>query len=272
VYAVIYSANKSLKKEEFKSNKALAKKIAAIIKGIEIPICNIECDLKKDYKKIFNLCDNNENTGSGFLESVLFLEKNKFTFTGASSKILYFFVNKQRWIERLYKLNFLPKNSFFCKDMPTPVILKSACKHGSEEITMKNILCKYPSTIKKDCYLEEFIDGDEFSYCEVPGLFSVSVKKEISKNRICDYNFKWRKHKQENLQISKDKKIYKIAKLIKKKFNIKSYYRIDYRIKNNKIYVFDINLNCYLGEDGTLVKAAKLCGHTFKDVIDKIFY
>lgn len=273
MYAVTFSSNSDLKKEEYNSNKKLAEKIGGIINAKVIPVSNYKKDLNQKYTKIFNLCDNNENTGSGFFETAVYLEKINQAHTGASSKVLYFFVDKERWIKKIYKHSILPKNSFLNNlNLTPPLILKYAHQHGSENITLKNILCKLPAAIPPGTYLEEFIDGDEFSYCEVPGLFTASIKKEVCHNKICDYNFKWKKQTQEKVELVNHTRMRKYAKLIKNTFSLKSYYRIDYRIKNNKIYIFDINPNCYLGEDGTLAKAAKLLGINYNRVIDKIFY
>lgn len=271
--AVIYSNNKELSPEEHKSNTALACDVAEALRKKHdtqlIPICNISL-MDKPYGKIFNLCDNNEGTGSGFLETVMHLEKHHYQFTGASSKVLYYFVNKQRWLQKLMRHPFLPANSFHCVHLKPPVILKHANLHGSEKLTMDNVLCKIPACIEPGTYLEEFVNGNEYSYCEVPGLFAATVKKQVSKNKICDFDFKWRKQTQEQVTLAKHAGLKKIVKTVKTAFHIKSYFRIDYRIKGGKIYVFDVNMNCYLGTDGTLMKAANLCGYSFEQVIEKI--
>jgi hypothetical protein len=138
-------------------------------------------------------------------------------------------------------------------------------------MTPENILHDVPATISEENYLEEFIEGEEFSYCEVPGLFEASIKKEVEKNKICDFHFKWKKETTENCKLVEHGDMKCIVSEIKNHFNITSYFRIDYRIRDGRIYIFDINPNCYLGTNGTLVKAAHLCGKSHADVVAKIY-
>jgi hypothetical protein len=270
VECVIYSCNKDLSAEEALSNSIVAQQVGKILDIPVLPVENIQ-HLTGTFKKIFNLCDNDEGTGTGLYESARELEKRKILFTGASSIVLRNFVNKEIWLRRVRNKITTPKNSFFCKHLDTPVILKNKFSHGSCKLTLDNVLCKLPTKISKENYLEEFIEGDEFSYCEVPGLFAASIKKEVEKNKICDFYFKWKKETAENCKLVKHDVMKNIAKKIKEYFNITSYFRIDYRIKDNIIYTFDINPNCYLGTNGTLMKAASLCGKSHADVVAKIY-
>lgn len=267
---VIYSNNKELSSEEALSNITVSQQVGRVLSIPAIPITDIR-NLKGNYKKIFNLCDNDEGTGTGLYECAKRLENKKIQFTGASSKVLHNFVNKEIWLKKMHNKINTPRNSFFYKNLAIPIILKNKFSHGSSKLTLENILFKLPYKISKEDYLEEFIEGDEFSYCEVPGLFAVSVKKEIEKNKICDFNFKWRKEAKENCELVQHSVMHNIAKKIKDYFNITSYYRIDYRVKDNTIYTFDINPNCYLGMNGTLMKAASLVDKTFEDVVAKIY-
>jgi len=271
VGCIIYSYNENLTDEEVRSNKEVAYEIGNTLNiPIVIPVRNIK-KINSNHGKIFNLCDNDENTGSGLYESVLALEKRQAQFTGASSKVLKNFVNKELWLHKAYNKIKIPNNSFSTKTLTPPVILKSRFTHGSLKLTKQNILCTVPKKINFENYLEEFIEGDEFSYCEVPGLFAVSIKKEIEQDKICDFYFKWQKAANEKCMLVKHDAMKTIASRIKTIYNITSYFRIDYRIRNNTIYTFDINPNCYLGANGTLMKAAKLAGYTFKQVVEKIY-
>jgi len=272
VGCVIYSYGENLTDEEACSNKKLAHEVSdALGLATIIPIKDIKNFTNKNYGKVFNLCDNDEKTGSGLYESAHKLEKQQTHFTGASSKVLKNFVDKRIWLHRVHNKIVTPANSFFHKKLTTPVILKNRYSHGSLKLTVDNILCTLPKQINADSYLEEFIEGDEYSYCEVPGLFAVSVKKEVEQNKICDFYFKWKKATDENCILVKHYAMEQIAAQIKSLFDITSYFRIDYRIKNNTIYTFDINPNCYLGCNGTLMKAARLAGYTFDQVVEKIY-
>jgi len=272
VGCVIYSYGENLTDEEVCSNREIAHLIGSTLKlKTIIPIKYIKNFTGKNYGKVFNLCDNDEGTGSGLYESAYKLEKEQSLFTGASSKVLRNFVDKQIWLHKVHNKIITPNNSFFQKKLATPVILKNRYSHGSMKLTLDSILCTLPKKINADNYLEEFIEGDEYSYCEVPDLFAVSIKKEIEQNKICDFHFKWKKITDEKCTLVKHLAMRQIATQIKKIFNITSYFRIDYRIKNNIIYTFDINPNCYLGNNGTLMKAARLAGYTFDQVVEKIY-
>jgi predicted ATP-grasp superfamily ATP-dependent carboligase len=270
VECVIYSSNKDLSKEEALSNCTVAQQISKILSIPALPVNDIKC-LKSNFTKVFNLCDNDENTGTGLFESAQELERKKIQFTGASSNVLRNFVNKELWLRSIHNKITTPNSSFFNKQLATPVILKNKFSHGSCKMTSENILHDIPTTISEKNYLEEFIEGEEFSYCEVPGLFEASIKKEIEKNKICDFYFKWKKETVENCKLVEHDDMRCIVSKIKKHFNITSYFRIDYRIRDDKIYIFDINPNCYLGTNGTLMKAAYLCGKSHADVVAKIY-
>lgn len=267
---VIYSSNKDLSKEETLSNRTVAQQISKILSIPALPVDDIK-SLENNFNKIFNLCDNDENTGTGLFESAQELEERKILFTGASSNVLRNFVNKELWLRSIHNKISTPNSSFFNKQLATPVILKNKFSHGSCKMTPENILQDMPATISEENYLEEFIVGEEFSYCEVPGLFEASIRKEVEKNKICDFHFKWKKETIENCKLVNHDDMKGIVGRIKKHFNITSYFRIDYRIRDDKIYTFDINPNCYLGTNGTLMKAAYLCGKSHADVVAKIY-
>lgn len=270
VDCVIYSSNRDLSKEEALSNCTVAQQVSKILGIPALPVNDIKC-LKSNFTKVFNLCDNDENTGTGLFESAQELERRKICFTGASSNVLRNFVNKEIWLRSIHKKITTPKSSFFNKHLTAPVILKNKFSHGSCKLTPENILHDMPAAINEENYLEEFIEGEEFSYCEVPGLFEASIRKEIEKHKICDFHFKWRKETMENCKLANHDDMKCIVSEIKKHFNITSYFRIDYRIRDNIIYIFDINPNCYLGTNGTLMKAAYLCGKSHADVVAKIY-
>lgn len=268
---VIYSCNASLSTEEKTSNSLLAHRIGETL-GIDVtPVTNIKNLAGKVFKKIFNLCDHDEHTGSGLHESSLELETRGIIFTGASSTVLEQFVDKEKWLTRVHGVILTPANSFSSVPLHLPVILKNKFSHGSMKLTPESVLCKIPDAIDADSYLEEFIEGDEYSYCEVPGVFAVSIKKQVERNKICDFYYKWRRADIETCQLVHHHEIHDIAKKIKDIFGITSYFRIDYRIRDNQLFVFDVNPNCYLGENGTLMKAANLVGITFEETIEKIY-
>jgi len=77
VELIIYSASKNLIKEELQSNKKVAEDIKKIL-GIEsvLPIKKLSDISNIKNSKIFNLCDNEEKTGSGLLETIEKLNQN----------------------------------------------------------------------------------------------------------------------------------------------------------------------------------------------------
>jgi len=271
VETVIYSCNASLSKEEKISNNLLACRIGETLGVGVTPVVNIKDLTDKGIEKVFNLCDHDEHTGSGLHESVLELEARGIVFTGANSTVLEQFVDKKKWLTRVHGTVLTPANSFSSDSLHAPVILKNRFSHGSMKLTPESVLCRIPDTTDADSYLEEFIEGDEYSYCEVPDIFAVSIKKQVERNKICDFYYKWKRADIETCQLIHHHEIHDIAEKIKNIFGITSYFRIDYRIRNNQLFVFDVNPNCYLGENGTLMKAANLLGITFEETIEKIY-
>lgn len=61
-----------------------------------------------------------------------------------------------------------------------------------------------------------------------------------------------------------------IVSLIVKKLDIKGYAKLDFRIKDNKFYLIEVNSQVSFHPEGEFITCAKKDGYTFNEIINHI--
>ncbi|MEG0775804.1 D-alanine--D-alanine ligase [Clostridium sp.] len=214
---------------------------------------------------------NIQYTGSGILSSALCMDKDM-------SKRIFLAedINTPKWIN-INKENYANFN--LLKDLNYPLIVKPNNGGSSigtfivnEPIELENIIHKALS-YDSDIMIEEYIDGEEITCCVLNGevLPIISIK---ANSIFFDYNSKYSKdgaiEKVAILEEEVRKKIEAIAIKCWKVFKLKSYGRIDMIIKNDEIYVLEINTLPGMTKTSLFPKSAAAMGIDFMSLLDKI--
>lgn len=210
-------------------------------------------------------------SGSGVLASALCMDKDM-------SKKIFMAENIKtpKWINVEVE-NY--DNIVNLKNMNYPLIVKPNNGGSSIGTFIVNNPSELEERIKNalsyDCsvIIEEYIVGEEITCCILNGkvLPIISIK---SKSSFFDYNCKYSKdgavEKVAELNDEIKEKVEAIALKCWKMFKLKSYGRIDMIIKNDEIYVLEINTLPGMTEESLFPKSAAAIGINFSLLLDKI--
>lgn len=151
---------------------------------------------------------------------------------------------------------------------------------GASLVLVKKDLNKAIKLAKKyseNILIEEYVKGVELT-CGVLGnrdLEALPVVEIIPKGKYFDYNSKYKKGGSEEIvpaRISKPltKKVQELAIKVYKTVGARGFARIDFILKNNKLFVLEINTIPGLTPMSLLPKEAKAIGISYSVLIDKI--
>lgn len=253
---------------------------------------------------IFNLVETLEGSDTLHLAPLLF-EKHKIKYTGGNSKAL-FLTGDKVYTKQLLKQIKIKTPKYYHTDMKSinlslinkTVIVKSRSEEASCGIDDNSVItfkCKKDiSTFidaNKDMFVEEFIDGKEFSI----SILNINSKPTVlpiarmdfinfsdNKPKILNYKSKWDETSFEYLHTKRSfdlkdesstllKKMESISKKCFKELGSKGYLRVDFRVDQNEIpYVLEINMNPCINIDSGFVAAANKRGINFNDLINYI--
>ncbi|MGD6731337.1 MAG: D-alanine--D-alanine ligase family protein [Pleomorphochaeta sp.] len=253
---------------------------------------------------IFNLVETLEGSDTLHLAPLLF-EKYKIKYTGGNSNSLYLTGDKVYTKQLLNKLK-IKTPKYYHTDMKSidpslinrTVIVKKRCEEASCGID-DNSVTKFEtqkdiSTFinnDKDMFVEEFIDGKEFSVSVLninskPTTLPIARMDFIdfsdNKPKILNYKSKWDEasfeyqHTKRSFDLTPEsstlvKKLEDISKKCFKKLGSKGYLRVDFRVDKNDIpYVLEINMNPCINIDSGFVAAANQRGINFDNLIKYI--
>lgn len=264
--------------------------------------------VKGNFDLVFNLCDGLEND-EDFQEVPILksIEKLDIPFTGNSAKVVKNCCDKSVIKRALVKNCILtPQFQVFRKSAQNiksslnfPLIVKPLCTDGGVGITSKSVV-KNKSELKKQlkkcikenhqpAIVEEFIDGREFC---VPVLGNkvlppVEIVFKTSKNLpgILSYDAKWNKSSKfylqsricvrnkvsRNFPIGLKQSIENSALKTFRAMGCSSYASVDIRVnKEGKIFVLEINPNCWIGRGSDFVRSAESIGISYLELMYRI--
>lgn len=210
-------------------------------------------------------------SGSGVLSSSLCMDKN------ISKKILISErINTPKWI----MVN--DENNIDYKEIEKigyPLIVKPNDGGSSIGISLVDKKDDLKNAIKEalkycsEVMIEEFISGEEFTCCMLDGklLPIISIK---TKDKIFSYEDKYKENGAEekvvNLKSDLQEQIEKVCKICWNTFKLDVYATIDIIIKDNIIYVIEINTLPGMTENSLFPKSAKAYGLNFNELLDCI--
>lgn len=270
-----------------------------------------ECveDLKKNYDLVFNLAEGID--GDNLAESRIArnLSENEIRFTGSDHDALATCVDKAKTKELLIRNRIpTPRYAIFdCAEsvdriasLKFPMIVKPVHEDGSIGITsdsvvrtkdeLKRKVTEIIDIYKQPALVEEFIDGREINAAIIGNGKDIEVLplSEITFDdfpenvpKIVSFDAKWIEDSEQYIKTSGrcpadlDSEITeKIKILAKKSFLLtgcRDYARVDFRIRDNKPYVIEVNPNPCINPNGAgFIRSANTAGYGYNDIIHKI--
>ena len=136
------------------------------------------------------------------------------------------------------------------------------------EKQVKKLFTQY----KKNVLIEEYIEGKDISMIYVEGIGALGPC-EINCHALF-YDYEMKSDKDDTVEIKplkgKYKELKKIVDTIAKKLDIKGYAKMDFRIREGKYYLIEVNSQVSFHPDGEFITCAKKDGYTFDKIINYI--
>lgn len=254
---------------------------------------------------VFNLCEWSGRDYPLAVKVLKYLEKSKIAYTGADSVSFDWCCNKVLMKKMFDKRNILtpvwtviyPDDendtiSQNIKRLQFPIIVKPAYEHCAIGIDEKSVLYSQKDTVEKitklikdynqPAIVEEYIVGREFTVTLIKNhslhfFPPAEVVFNPSYNRkLLSFDTKWSKDDTFTSKILKNKnlvkKLEKVSTDAFMKMNCRGYVRIDARVRDNKVYILEINVNPSIYPDPTygLTVSTKAGGWNFVKLVDEI--
>lgn len=168
------------------------------------------------------------------------------------------------------------------KNVKFPLIVKLNSEGSSMGMTKDSIVKDYDSMKKeinklldkynRNVLIEEYIDGQDISMIYVEGIGALGPCIVNCDSEFYDYEMKSVKDNTVDINILEGNydELKQIVNKIVKKLDIKGYAKIDFRIKENKFYLIEVNSQVSFHPEGEFITCAKKDGYTFEQVINHI--
>jgi len=261
---------------------------------------------KKDIDLVFNLCDDGFYSNPE-LEPHLpaMLDVLEIPYTGGNYFTLALTLKKDT-VKKILLYHNLPTPRFQVfetgdeklEELNFPLIVKPIHEDASIGIKDDSVVSdeeklreriKYViKEYKQPALVEEFIDGREFNV----GILGDKEKEflplsEITfdglprdKPKIVNYAAKWKedtvdyKETRRSCPAKVDEELgNKLRELALKSaslFGCRDYFRVDFRVRNNQLYILEVNQSPDISEDAGLFAMAQAKGYSYKGLIDKV--
>lgn len=254
---------------------------------------------------LFNLFDGFDNDSQSEIEFVKLLEELQVPFTGNSSSTLAICLDKYKTKNILKENDILVPRGIFVQDIQDiekldlkfPLFVKPCCEDASLGIDRDSLVEQRDDLYEivgerlrefpKGLLLEEFVFGKEFSAGFIGNgpyeLLDISVLDYSRYKRLTPFlthDSKWNTASEEfkklvpslDEKIEGDlrKRIVEVSKKAAKILECRSYFRLDFRERNNDLFVIDVNPNPDIGPDSGFMKQAFSKGYTCGETIQKI--
>lgn len=253
---------------------------------------------------VFNLCETLPNSSYTERKVLEIIENKGFTYTGNVPDVIQLSYDKQRVKEILGSLGIrVPYGAVLTPEEAAgwnlfPAIVKPSREHCSLTISEKSVvydtfslqeqILLVNNELNQPAMVEDFIDGREFHVSvwnneppEIlpPAEMDFSAFSEARK-RLCTYDSKFTPGSEHYNKIETlipaplDEKLLKKLeeKVIKtwKGFGCFDYARFDFRLRDDKFYLLDINPNNDISIDTSFVQAAELTRYSYGQMLKRI--
>ena len=253
---------------------------------------------------IFNLCETLPGIPYSERRVLEIIENNGFTYTGNVPEVVELSYDKKRVKEVLGLLGIrVPYGEVLTAEEAAdwtlfPAIVKPSREHSSLTISEKSVvfdtfslqeqILLVNNELKQPAMVEDFIDGREFHVSvwnneppEIlpPAEMDFSAFSEVRK-RLCTYDSKFIPGSEHYEKIETlipaplDEKLLKKLeeKVLKtwKGFGCFDYARFDFRLRDNKFYLLDVNPNNDISVDTSFALAAEMTSYSYGQMVKRI--
>ena len=168
------------------------------------------------------------------------------------------------------------------KNVKFPLIVKLNSEGSSMGMTKDSIVKDYDSMKKeinklldkynRNVLIEEYIEGQDISMIYVEGIGALGPCIVNCDSEFYDYEMKSVKDDTVDIDILEGNydELKQIVNKIVKKLDIKGYAKIDFRIKDNKFYLIEVNSQVSFHPEGEFITCAKKDGYNFDEIINHI--
>ena len=168
------------------------------------------------------------------------------------------------------------------KNIAYPVIVKLNSEGSSMGLSEKSIVNNYKELEKqvqwlldkynRNILVEEYIEGIDISMAYIEGLGALGPCKVDCDARFYDYEMKTIKDESVDITPIKDeyKDLKDIVIKIAKRLDIKGYAKLDFRVKNNRYYLIEVNSQVSFHPLGEFITCCKKDGYDFNKIINYI--
>lgn len=238
---------------------------------------------------VFNVCEGYNGPARESVYAAI-LEQFKYNYSGPDSTNLLMCHNKFL-VKNLLK-NYIdcPKGYSICeekdiellKSIEFPVIVKLNSEGSSMGMDEKSIVNSYDELKKQVLFLlqryernvlvEEYIEGQDLSMIYVEGLGALGPCIVNCDAKFYDYEMKTIKDETVDIQTTTGgyEVLKNIVLTIVDKLDIKGYAKIDFRKKDDKYYLIEVNSQVSFHPTGEFITCAKTDGYSFDDIINHI--
>ena len=253
---------------------------------------------------VFNICESLPGIPYSEKKVLEILEAKGFTYTGNMPDVIELSYDKQKVKEILVSLGIrVPYGAVLAPEDASewnlfPAIVKPAREHCSLTITEKSVVYDTTSLqeqillvnneLNQPAMVEDFIDGREFHVSVwnndspemlPPAEMDFSAFSEARK-RLCTYDSKYIPGSEhyEKIEIlipaPLDKKLLKRLenKALKawKGFGCRDYARFDFRMRDDKFYLLDVNPNSDISIDTSFALATQITSYSYSQMLKRI--
>lgn len=238
---------------------------------------------------VFNICEGYNGPARESVYGAI-LEQLKYNYSGPDSTNLLMCHNKFLVKNLLKDYIDCPKGYSVCekndidllKDIQYPVIVKLNSEGSSMGMDEKSIVYSYDELKKqvlsllnkynRNILVEEYIDGQDLSMIYVEGLGALGPCIVNCDSEFYDYEMKTIKDDTVDIQTVNGEfdSLKNIVSIIAKRLDIKGYAKIDFRKKDDKFYLIEVNSQVSFHPTGEFITCAKTDGYSFDDIINYI--
>lgn len=238
---------------------------------------------------VFNICEGYNGPARESVYGAI-LEQLKYNYSGPDSTNLLVCHNKFLVKNLLKDYIDCPKGYSVCeksdidslKDIQYPVIVKLNSEGSSMGMDEKSIVHSYDELKKqvlsllnkydRNVLVEEYIDGQDLSMIYVEGLGALGPCIVNCDSEFYDYEMKTIKDDTVDIQTVNGEfdSLKNIVSIIAKRLDVKGYAKIDFRKKDDKFYLIEVNSQVSFHPTGEFITCAKTDGYSFDDIINYI--
>lgn len=241
-----------------------------------------------DPKLVFNICEGFYGPARESVYAAI-LEQLNYNYSGPDSTNLLMCHNKILTKRLLEDKVLAPKGYCVRKleelnrlEINFPSIVKLNSEGSSLGMSEKSVVHNFEELkeqvgemiqrFKRGVLIEEFIEGQDISMIYVEGIGALGPCCVECDASFYDYDMK--SIKDDTVDIKELKGNYQdlknIVEYIAKKLDIKGYAKLDFRVKNGKYYLIEVNSQVSFHPEGEFITCAKTDGYSFEQIINHI--